>query len=142
MEPTIAQPSSPVAPASYEANMFTLHGRHMSVSFSATSITGQPLLYFKDRHREVSAWGREIRQVESELGTLVTITLEPDADAGEFLFSMLLPRVTLTELGAEETIRTVGFFTRTRLPPRLPASTQLQTYDTVDLKGTATFVVS
>ena len=36
-------------------------------------------------------WGEEIRQVESEIGTLVSITLEPDADAGSLIFTSLRP---------------------------------------------------
>ena len=59
---------------------------------------GQPLLHdYKDRHHEVNARGKELRRVETELGTLVSITLEPDADAGELLFTLMVPRVTLRE---------------------------------------------
>lgn len=144
MNPTIAQPASTsrAVPRSYEANMFTLHGRHGSVRYSATSITGQPLLHYKDGHHEVNARGKDIRRVETEIGTLVSITLEPDEDGGELLFTLVVPRVTLTAVGGEQPIKTVGFFTRVSQVTGSPDSAQLQTYETVGLKGSATFVMS
>jgi hypothetical protein len=142
MEPAIQQPSPDIAPRPVQANMYELQHRTVSVSYSATSITGDPLMHYKDRDREVNARGEEIRQVETEIGTLVSITLEPDADAGSLLFSVLIPRVVITARGGEEPVVTQGIYTRSRLPPRLPASVQLQTYDVVKLKGSAAFVVS
>ncbi len=142
MDTAIAQTPSTVAAPIFAANTFTLRNRRISVSYSATSITGQPLMRFKDRQREVSVRGEEIRQVETEIGTLVTITLEPDADAGGLLFTLVVPRVVLASPGAEQTVITQGFYTRSRLPPRLPANVQLQTYEVAELKGIATFVVS
>jgi hypothetical protein len=142
MDTALAQIPSTVARPIFTANTFTLRNRRVDVTFSATSITGQPLMYFKDRRHEVSVRGEEIRQVETEIGTMVTITLEPDADAGGLLFTLVVPRVVLATLGAEQAIVTQGIYTRSRLPPRLPASVQLQTYEAVELKGSASFVVS
>lgn len=131
-----------VVPPIFAANTFTLRNRRISVTFSATSITGQPLLQFKDRQHEVSLRGDELRLVETEIGTLVTFTLEPDADAGGLLFTLVVPRVVLASSVAEQTVATQGFYTRSRLIPRLPASVQLQTYDVEELRGSASFVVS
>jgi hypothetical protein len=142
MDSATAQTTAAVAPQGIAPNLFELRNRRISVSFSATSITGQPLVNYKDRHHEVSARGDEIRQEDTEIGKLVTITLEPDADAGALLFTLLIPRAVLSAPIVEQPIETVGVFTRSRLPPRLPASAQLQTYDVVQLKGTASFIVS
>jgi hypothetical protein len=142
MDTAIAQTPSTVAPPIFTANTFTLRSRRVSVTYSATSITGQPLMYFRDRQREMSVRGEEIRQVETEIGTMVTITLEPDADAGGLLFTLIVPRVVLATPGVEQTVVTQGIYTRSRLPPRLPASVQLQTYEAVELKGSASLVVS
>jgi hypothetical protein len=141
MHTAVAQNPTVVAPT-IAANTFMLHNRRISVAFSATSITGQPLVQFKDRQHEVSVRGDEIRVVETEIGTLVTITLEPDADAGGLLFTLLVPRVVLASANAEQTVATQGFYTRSRLFPRLPASAQLQTYDVQELRGSASLVVS
>jgi hypothetical protein len=142
MDPAIAQPTAAPTPRGITPNTFELANRRITVSFSATSITGDPLMHYKDRQREVNARGDEIHQVETEIGTLVTITLEPDADAGSLLFTLVIPRAVLTSAGVELPIATQGLYTRNRLYPRLPASVQLQTSDVVELKGTATFVVS
>ncbi|MBN1207774.1 MAG: hypothetical protein JXB05_23115 [Myxococcaceae bacterium] len=142
MDANITKGISIAMPGSNSANMLTLQGKNVSVTYSATSITGQPLLHYKDRSRDVSAQGMEIRQVETELGTLVSITLEPDADAGALLFTLLVPRVALMAEEGEQSVKTVGIITRSRLPPRLMASAQLQTYEVVDLRGCAAFAVS
>lgn len=134
--------ASKIAPQGLPPNLFELHNRRVTVSFSATSITGDPLMNFKDRQHEVNARGEEIRQQETELGTLVTITLEPDADAGSLLFTLVIPRAVLQTPGTTLAITTPGFYTRSRLPPRLPASVQLQTSEVMELKGTASFIVS
>lgn len=142
MDTAIAQPTPTVAPQGLPPNLFELHNRRISVSFSATSITGDPLLNFKDRQHEVSARGEEIRQVETEVGTLVTVTLEPDADAGALLFTLVIPRAVIKTPVATVALVTQGFYTRSRLAPRLPANAQLQTSEVVELKGTASFIVS
>jgi hypothetical protein len=142
MDPAIQQPTPDIVPRPVEANMYELQNRTVSVSFSATSITGDPLLHYKDREREVNARGEEIRIVQTEIGSLVSITLEPDADAGSLIFSVLIPRVVISARGGEQPVVTQAIYTRSRLPPRLPASVQLQTYDVVKLKGSAAFVVS
>lgn len=139
---TVQAVAPKIVPAGIPPNLFELSNRRISVSFSATSITGDPLLHFKDRQHEVSVRGEEIRQVETEVGTLVTITLEPDADAGSLLFTLVIPRAVLQSPGATLAIATQGIYTRSRLPPRLPANVQLQTSDVVELKGTASFIVS
>ena len=142
MDTAIAQPTVIVAPQQVPPNLYNLRNRRISVSFSATSISGDPLLHFKDREHEVSLRGDDIRQEETELGTLVTFTLEPDADAGALLFTLIIPRAVLRTPGAPVNIVTQGLYTRSRLPPRLPATAQLQTNEVVELKGTGSFVIS
>jgi len=142
LEPAIVRPGeSPSTPI--EPNQFELLGRGISVSFSRTSITGDPLFRYRDACREVSARGDDIRQVETEIGTLVTVTLEPDADAGSLLFSVLIPRARLEGVGSELRISTEGILTRSRFPfSPVPSNDQLQEYRSVTMTGQASFVVS
>ncbi|MFY0527233.1 hypothetical protein ACN28I_30180 [Archangium gephyra] len=128
---------SPVSP-----NQFTLRGKDIQVSFSTTSITGQPLMQYRDRSRQVSARGDEIRQVEVGIGTLVTIVLQSNAadDEGIF-FSVLIPSALLTGGDRRVKIQTLGITTRT--PGFVaPSTRQTQTYSEVKLTGEATLVFS
>ncbi|WNG23731.1 hypothetical protein F0U62_06590 [Cystobacter fuscus] len=122
-------------------NQYVLGGKGVRVEYSATSITGDPLLHYRDATHEVNARGEEIRQQETELGTLVTVTLEPDADAGALLLTVIIPRAQLRDTGGEVQIVTNAVLTRSRFP-RLPADAQLQSYRFLSLRGVATFVVS
>jgi hypothetical protein len=134
---TIDNHSEPLEPNHYE-----LLGRGISVSFASTSLTGQPLLHYQDASREVSAMGEDLRLVETEIGTLVTVTLEPDADAGSLLFTLVIPRARLEGVGSELRISTEGLLTRSRFSRGPIADAQLQESMCLPLKGRATFVVS
>lgn len=135
-----AQPSAPeVAPQVIrQPNLFELRGQDVSVSYSTSSISGQPLFQYKDSNREVNRSGDEIRRVETEIGTLVTITLVMTIDTGSTDFSVLIPRIRLPSSN-EARVATVGITTVNRLS-FLPGPTQLQVYSTVRLNGTARFV--
>jgi hypothetical protein len=128
--------------SSVSPNQFELRGRGVRVSFSATSITGEPLMQYRDRRRQVSARGDEIRQVDVGIGTLVTIVLQSNAaDAEGVFFSVLIPNALLTGGDDQVSIQTLGIFTRT--PGFIaPSTRQLETYAEVRLTGAGTFVVS
>ncbi|WP_375769280.1 hypothetical protein NR798_47705 [Archangium gephyra] len=130
------------AASSVAPNQFELRGKDVRVSFSSTSITGEPLMQYRDRRRQVSARGDEIRQVDVGIGTLVTIVLQSNAaDAGGILFSVLIPNALLTGGDTRVSIRTLGITTRT--PGFIaPSTRQLETYTEVNLTGEGTFVVS
>jgi hypothetical protein len=142
MEQVVAQ--VPIRPRLIEPNTYVLKGRDIEVRYSATSITGEPLMSYRDSEREVSARGAEIRQQQSELGTLVTITLEPDADAGQLNFTLVVPRAVLGNNGDSVRLITEGIITRSMLPPRLAIASgrQLQTYRVVRMMGQGEFIVS
>lgn len=138
VEPIAQRPAaSSVAP-----NQFELRGKDVRVSFSETSFTGEPLMHYRDRRREVNARGDEIRQVDVGIGKLVTIVLQSNAaDAEGIFFSVLIPNALLTRGDQSVSIRTLGITTRT--PGFIaPTTRQLETYAEVDLTGEGTFVVS
>jgi hypothetical protein len=144
MEQAVAQgdirPRRPLV----EPNNYTLKGKDIEVHYSATSISGAPLMSYRDSERQVSARGDEIRREQTELGTLVTITLEPDADAGQLNFTLVVPRAVMGNNGDSVRILTEGIITRTMLPPRLAIASgrQLQTYRVVRMMGQGNFIVS
>ena len=142
MASAIPQTTEDVVPQGITPNLFELHNRRITVSFSATSISGQPLVDYKDQSREVHAHGDEIQVEQTEIGTLVTILLHPDADAGALFFTLIVPRAVLSAPRVQQAIETVGIFTKSRVTRLLNTSAQLQTYDVVKLSGSASFIVS
>lgn len=130
------------AVSSVSPNHFELRGKDVRVSFSETSFTGEPLMQYRDRKRQVNARGDEIRQVDLGFGKLVTIVLQSNAaDAELILFSVLIPNASLTGSDVRVRIHTLGITTR---GPGFvaPSTRQIETYSEVRLSGEGTFVVS
>ena len=100
---------------------------------------GQPNLTYQDLQQTLQFSGSNIRQVDSDLGTLVGVTIAETTDAGSTTFSLLIPRVTLWK-GQSAHIRTVGVATLHRLTIDTPAHGQLDTYQLHYLSGTASVV--
>ena len=124
--------------ASRIANQYVLKGEGIQVSFSASSLTGEPLLDYRDRQRHVSAHGDEIQQVDVGIGTLVSIVLRPNADAGGLLFSVLIPPARLVGSDQRVAIHTVGITTHTA--GFIFNTAQLDKYSVVKLSGEANSV--
>lgn len=74
-------------------NLFTFSGRRddTQVTFSTTSITGQPRFSYHDDTRDVSATGDEISVQRTVLGTLVTVSLETVPDLHTVTATLVLP---------------------------------------------------
>jgi hypothetical protein len=122
-------------------NLFSLHGRHVSVTYSTTSIDGQPRLSYHDPQRALSFVGEEIEIVDrTPLGTLVTVTLVHVPDLGITTFTMLIPQIN-ADPGLVTHVETEGITTITRqsFAPQLDKG-QIQTYTPVCLTGTAQLV--
>ena len=74
-------------------NLFTFSGRRddTQVTFSTTSITGQPRFSYHDDARDVSATGDEITVERTALGMSVTVTLEAVPDLHTVTATLVLP---------------------------------------------------
>ena len=126
-----------------QANLFELGSYSTQVTYSSTSITGQPLLNYRDEVNNLNFMGDEIRIVDTEIGQLITVTLESGAaDAPPVTFTLVLPEVNVLPQSAGTQIQVPGILTTTRSlfgGPRLGAE---KTYTIIDLQGTAQFVIS
>jgi len=122
-------------------NLYHLSGQHIHVTYSMSSVSGQPLLTYQDTHQSKSFHGDEIRAVECDLGTLVSITLRMTIDMGSTSFSMFMPRMRIVE-GTHAALHTYGVTTlhRFSIAPQLNLG-QLDTYHIMALHGTAQFVI-
>jgi hypothetical protein len=122
-------------------NLFSLHGRHVSVTYSTTGVDGQPRLSYHDPQRAVSFSGGDIEVVDdTPLGSLVTVRLVVVPDLGTTTFTILIPRIN-AEPGVVTHVETEGITTITRqsFAPQLDQG-QIQAYTPVRLSGTAQLV--
>jgi len=129
-----------------EANLYSLAGGGLHVSFSTTSLSGRPLLTYQDPQRSLSFTGDDIGIAEVPLlGRTVSVTLSANPDLGSTTFSLLLPlvRVDLSGASGGVPVRTTGITThhKTGIAPGLNFGQQ-DFYTTAALRGSASHVVS
>ena len=79
--------------------------------------------------------GEDITQEQTILGSLISVTLRPDADAGGIDFALVLPPVNLGG-EARQDFKTLGIKARSRGRVINPAGAELS-YDVLNLKGIA-----
>ena len=119
------------------ANLFELTGNGTHLTYSTSSINGQPQLHYHDATYDTNFTGDQIRVVDSEIGQLVSVTLRPSVDAGGTVLTLLLPEITLD--GPTTTFQTHAIITtihRLVVAPSLVKGPH-QSYHFVALDGTA-----
>jgi hypothetical protein len=119
-------------------NSYQFQGNNLSITYDTTSFTGEPRFNYRDRKRTLNFAGDEIRTVDTEIGTLVTVTInKKTVDTGDTTFTLLIPRVNLGSSN-EVKVETKGITTTNRffVIPQFNQG-QKQTYTTINLKGTA-----
>jgi hypothetical protein len=124
------------------ANLFELSGNQIHVTFSSTSILGGPILSYRDDQRSLSFRGDEIRIQSTELGELISVTLEAIPDLKTVTFSLLLPVVTVMPQSSGIRIKVPGITTTNPTTIAGPPPGPQQLYSLVNLRGTAQFIVS
>ena len=141
MSTTLAEPVTQQIPVFVAANMFSLSGGGLHVSYSTSGIDGKPHFSYQDPVRSLSFSGDEIRRVECDLGTVVSVTIVRTIDAGSTSFSLLVPRVNVAAFSSV-TIRTDGVTTHHAFSI-IPAFNhgQRDFYQVTPLHGTASNVV-
>lgn len=126
-----------------EANLFDF-ARPIRLNYSSTSITGAPLLSYKDTELDLNFRGDDITRVQTAMGELVTVTLEAVPDAFTRSFTLVVPAVRVGS-GEPAEFDTVAIETTDRSGAFVPPSRLggvLQTYRVYELHGTAQFVQS
>ncbi|MEH2302654.1 MAG: hypothetical protein V7K88_27650 [Nostoc sp.] len=129
-------------PDLYSFTGYNLKGDKVSINYSTTSFIGKPSFQYKDQKQTLNFEGeKQIRTVETEIGTLVTVTIKQTVNGEYTTFSLLIPRVKIG-LGEEVKIVTNGITTLNRFST-IPQSNQQQKqlYTVINLKGTARFVL-
>lgn len=76
---------------SAEPTLFELKGHDLNLTYSTTNIAGQPQFQYQGALGSRALSGNEIRTQQSELGTLVSVTLVPTVDATYVTLTVLIP---------------------------------------------------
>ena len=122
-----------------QANLFELAYGSIQVTFSSTSITGRPLLSYRDHNLQLNFEGEEIDIRDTQIGQLITVTLETIPDLRTVTFTMILPLVNVMRQSGGIRVSVPGIRTITHTP-LVPGPGAEKTYATVNLEGTAQFV--
>ena len=130
-----------------EANQFILNGigqqyKDVHIIYSTTSITGKPIFNYKDSKSTYSFTGDEIHTQKMEIGTMVTVTLESAPDLYVKTLTLLVPAINLD--GSEREFKTIAIQTtsKTTKAGESLVKGEVQSYELINLKGTANFVIS
>ena len=141
MSTTTQTQSAQAQVALVAANMLTVAGGGLHVSYSTSGIDGKPHLSYQDPMRSLSFTGDEIRRVECDLGAVVSVTIVRTVDSGSTSFSLLVPHVNVPPFGSVS-ISTEGITTHHAFSI-VPAFNRGQRdfYHVTPLQGTASNVV-
>jgi hypothetical protein len=121
-----------------QANTFELSGKSIHVSYSSTSFTGVATFSYRDNRLSRSFSGEEIHLQDTEVGQLVTVTLESVADGDRVTFSLALPTVTLRRDAAIR-IKVPGLTVTNPSTIAGPPPGPQKLYSIFNMKGTAQF---
>lgn len=124
-----------------QANLFELSGDDIRVTYSSSSFAGPPLFSYRDGNISRQFSGKEIRSVTTEIGELLTVTLEQIPDLRTVTFTLILPVVTVLSVSAGTHIQVPGITTTTHTTIAGQVLGPEKTYSQVKLKGTAQVVV-
>jgi hypothetical protein len=125
-----------------KANLFELSSSSIHVTYSSTSILGGPLLSYRDSQLSLSFSGKDIRIQDTEVGQLISVTLESIPDLKTVTFSLILPMVTVMQQSSGTRIKVVGLTTTEPTTIAGPPPGPQKLYSAVTLRGTAQFIVS
>ena len=132
-----------------QPNDFTLEGQNKQIHFAATTFPGVPFLGYKDEedasnNREFR--GDEIDIQETKFGKLVTVLIEQVPDSHVVYLTLLLPTIYLPDESREFPVETIAIVTTHKTPFTGPRGSvnglQVDTYDTLALKGTARLIIT
>ena len=125
-----------------QANLFELSRGAIHVTYSTTSVIGGPIFSYRDNKLSLSFRGEEIRIQDTEVGQVITVTLETIPDLRTVTFSLILPIVTVMPQSTGTCIRVPGITVTAPTTIAGPPPGPQQLYSVVNLRGTAQFIVS
>jgi hypothetical protein len=122
------------------ANQYELTGPNLQVTYTLTSLTGDPLLSYQDSKRTLIFRGDDIRVVKTEIATQVTVTLDQVPDLQTVTFTLLIPAINLDENPTLFKTKAITTVHRTSIGGPQLVKGQVQSYRVQALLGKARHV--
>ena len=124
---------------SIQPNIFELKGHDLHLTYTPRTFTGQPEFSYQGSLGSHTATGNSIGRQESELGTLVSVTLVPSVDATTVTLTLLIPTFNMGGQG-EQSFKTVAIQTTHAGPDTIQVGAR-ESYEVFHLHGTAKLVM-
>jgi hypothetical protein len=124
-----------------QPNHYQLKGGDITVTYLLDGFHNVPTLSYSDGQQTKEFSGAEIRTLDTEIGTLVSVTTFITIDTGATSFSVLLPAIELADRAHPQHFRTVGISTRHKGPDSFPLTGVRETYEIIHMHGTASSVL-
>jgi hypothetical protein len=138
---TVAEECATPEPPYEGPNLYELNGPSLTVTYSTSSIVGEPQLNLSDTSGQHSFAGETILVERTLLGWLVSVELAVMPDSGTERFSLLLPDVSQVAVAPD--IAALAIYTTERSSLIGPAGVEgaIQSYRVVEVTGVARSVV-
>jgi hypothetical protein len=124
------------------ANIFEFFGDEIQVSYASLNVLGGPRLSYRDAQRSLTFQGDAIRSQQTELGEVITVTLEAIPDFRTVTFSLVLPVVTVLPESRGTSIRVPGVTATNPTTIAGPPPGPEKLYAVVMLQGTARYILT
>ncbi len=131
--------------ANIQPNRYVLHSHDnkTKVDYETTSFIGPPVLNLTQGPGPIRHFsGSQIRTLNTEVGTLVSVTTHMTVDTGSTSFSVLIPAISLANISDHKTFETEAIVTSHSGPNSVPSTGVHEKYQFVPMKGEANFVLS
>src|SRR5260370_27574292 len=131
--------------ANIQPNSFVLQSSDgkTKVDYETSGFIGQPTLNLTQGPGPIRHFaGSQIRSVNTEIGTLVSVTTQLSVDTGSTSFSILIPAITLTAISDHKKFATEAIITHHTGPNSVPPTGVHETYQFIPMTGEARFVIS
>jgi hypothetical protein len=113
------------------------------VDYETSGFNGQPFLNLTQGPGPIRHFaGSQIRTLNTEIGTLVTVTTAVSVDTGSTSFSILVPAISLKAISDHQTFATEAITTSHSGPNSVPSTGVLETYQFIPMTGDASIVLS
>ena len=129
--------------ANIQPNRYVMQGGTTKVDYETSSFIGQPVLNLTQGTGPTRHFtGSQIRTLNTEIGTLVTVTTHMTIDTGSTSFSVLIPAISLKTVADHQKFATEAIVTSHSGPNSIPRTGVHETYEFIPLNGEASFVFS